>query len=71
MYNKKGQVLILWNLKPSVVRLVTGVMEVTGTPFKYCTKVWELEEMIDDAVVEKDKGLEFKSLGIESKVFEE
>ena len=47
MFNAKNQELILWKLKPSLVRIVTGVMECSGTPFKYCSSENELETILE------------------------
>ncbi|ODM93537.1 Sodium-independent sulfate anion transporter, partial [Orchesella cincta] len=43
MYNEKKQELILWRIKPSIVRILTQVMEVANVPFKHCSTEAELE----------------------------
>lgn len=47
MFNEKKQDLILWRIKPSLVRILTGIMELHGVPFKHCYTEEQLESILE------------------------
>ncbi|ODN04448.1 Sodium-independent sulfate anion transporter [Orchesella cincta] len=55
MFNEKKQDLILWRLKPSVVRILTSIMELGGVPFKHCYTEEQLENILEDSLKEREK----------------
>lgn len=47
MFNEKKQDLILWRIKPSIVRILTSIMELGGVPFKHCYTEEQLENILE------------------------
>lgn len=47
MFNEKNQELILWRIKPSIVRILTSIMELGGVPFKHCYTEEQLENILE------------------------
>ncbi|CAL8130642.1 unnamed protein product [Orchesella dallaii] len=47
VFNSKGQMLILWKAKPSIIRILSQVMDSEKTPYQFCTTEAELETLID------------------------
>lgn len=47
MFNEKKQDLILWRIKPSLVRILTSIMELHGVPFKHCYTEEQLENILE------------------------
>lgn len=45
LFTERKQELILWKVKPSVLRIISGAMN--DTPFKYCSTEAELETLLD------------------------
>ncbi|CAG7835167.1 unnamed protein product [Allacma fusca] len=61
LFAERKQELILWKVKPSVLRIISGVMDSSGTPFKFCFNEAELERLLEEIVqpvsVEKGNGI--------------
>lgn len=47
MFNDKKHELILYQVKPSVVRIFTNVLELNKIPYKCCSNDRELEEALE------------------------
>ncbi|ODM94912.1 Sodium-independent sulfate anion transporter [Orchesella cincta] len=47
VFNSKRQQLILWKAKPSIIRILSQVMDSEKTPYQFCATEAELETLID------------------------
>jgi len=54
LFGSKNQLLVLWKIKPSIIRVLTGVMEAEKVPFKLCSNDDELENILDRKLTKKD-----------------
>ena len=50
LFNEKRQELILWQMKPSVIRILTSVMELRNVPFKHGETEDDLEKILEGKV---------------------